>query len=132
VLRYRAAPVDDWFAEGDLLPYWGGLRVVHLPGHTEGHCGFYSQAHDLLFSGDLFASYFFNVHLPPPILNTAPHLVAGSLRRVREMAPGRIVPNHYDFPDGRLHRRRFDRLHERVVRLEARVGAAARPGDARR
>jgi glyoxylase-like metal-dependent hydrolase (beta-lactamase superfamily II) len=132
VLRYRAAPVDDWFAEGDLLPYWGGLRVVHLPGHTEGHCGFYSQAHDLLFSGDLFASYFFNVHLPPPILNTAPHLVAGSLRRVREMAPGRIVPNHYDFPDGRLHRRRFDRLHEWVVRLEARVGAAARPGDARR
>jgi glyoxylase-like metal-dependent hydrolase (beta-lactamase superfamily II) len=118
VLHYRAAPIDAWFAEGDLLPFWGGLRVVHLPGHTEGHCGFYSEAHDLLFTGDLFASYFFNLHLPAPILNTAPQLIPASLRRVRQMAPGRIVPNHYDFPDGRLHRRRFDRLYGRVVQAQ--------------
>ncbi|MBV8200249.1 MAG: MBL fold metallo-hydrolase [Acidobacteria bacterium] len=126
VLRYRAAPIDEWFAEGDLLPFWGGLRVVHLPGHTEGHCGFYSEAHDLLFTGDLFASYFFNLHLPAPILNSAPRLIPASLRRVRQMAPGRIVPNHYDFPDGRLHRRRFDRLYGRVVPPEA--GAAEAGG----
>ena len=33
------------------------LRVIHLPGHTQGHCGFYSQRFSLLFTGDLFASY---------------------------------------------------------------------------
>jgi glyoxylase-like metal-dependent hydrolase (beta-lactamase superfamily II) len=114
-LRYRAAPIDAWFADGDLLPFWGGLRVIHLPGHSEGHCGFYSEAHDLLFTGDLFASYFFKLHLPPPILNSVPELISGSLERVRAMAPGRILPNHYDFPDGRLHRRRFDRLYQRVA-----------------
>jgi len=128
VLRYRAAPVDAWFDEGDLLPFWGGLKVVHLPGHTEGHCGFYSAAHDLLFTGDLFASYFFNLHLPAPILNSAPQLIPGSLRRVREMSPGRIVPNHYDFPDGRLHRRRFDRLCHRVVGPAPAQPAPVQPG----
>ena len=57
----QPAIIDVPIADGDELPFWGGLRVVHLPGHTLGHCGFYSKAHDLLFSGDLFASYFFNV-----------------------------------------------------------------------
>jgi len=115
LLRYRPTRIDRFLADGDELPFWGGLRVVHLPGHTAGHCGFYSARHDLLFSGDLFASYFFNVHLPPPILNTAPHLIPGSLRRARALNPRHIVPQHYDVLDGELHRRRFDRLCGRVL-----------------
>ena len=75
-----------------------------------GHCGFYSRPHDLLFSGDLFASYFFNVHLPPAILNSAPQLIAGSLEKARRLDPRLMVPQHYDVLDGVLHRRRFDRL----------------------
>jgi glyoxylase-like metal-dependent hydrolase (beta-lactamase superfamily II) len=122
-LRYRAAPVDAWFGDGELLPFWGGLRVVHLPGHSEGHCGFLSERHDLLFSGDLFASYFFNCHLPPPILNSVPELIPRSLRRVRELAPGRILPNHYDFADGGLHRQRFDALCRRLGVAAANPGA---------
>jgi glyoxylase-like metal-dependent hydrolase (beta-lactamase superfamily II) len=115
LVRYRPARIDEHFAEGDVLPFWGGLRVLHLPGHTAGHCGFYSARHDLLFSGDLFASYFFNTHLPPPILNTQPELIPASLRRVQRLAPRWIVPCHYDFLDGDLHRRRFDRLAARIL-----------------
>jgi glyoxylase-like metal-dependent hydrolase (beta-lactamase superfamily II) len=125
VLRYRAAPLAGHFEDGDLLPYWGGLRVVHLPGHTEGHCGFYSERHDLLFAGDLFASYFFNLNLPPPILNSVPHLIPASLDRVAALAPGRILPNHYDFPDANLHRRRFDRLVRRLTARRQQRGAEA-------
>jgi hypothetical protein len=69
----------------------------------------------LLFSGDLFASYFFNVHLPPPILNTAPQLIPGSLRRALALNPRLMVPQHYDFLDGELHRRRFDHLCARLL-----------------
>lgn len=115
ILRYRPVKIDRLIADGDELPFWGGLRVVHLPGHTLGHCGFYSVRHDLLFSGDLFASYFFNTHLPPPILNAAPHLLHDSLKRVIQLNPRFIVPQHYDILDAELHRRRFDRLCERVL-----------------
>ena len=99
--------IDRFIHDGDELPFWGGLRVVHFPGHTEGHCGFYSQRHNLLFSGDLFASYFFAVHLPPPILNARPELIPGSLRKARSLDARYIVPQHYDILDGELHRRRF-------------------------
>lgn len=115
----RPARIDVPIADGDELPFWGGLRVVHLPGHTRGHCGFYSEAHDLLFSGDLFASYFFNVHLPPPILNSAPELIPGSLDKARLINPRLMVPQHYDVLDGALHRRRFDRLVAGRLRASA-------------
>ena len=64
-----------------------GCACVHLPGHTRGHCGFYSARHDLLFSGDLFASYFWNTHRPPPILNSVPERFAESFRRVADARP---------------------------------------------
>ena len=101
--------IDVPLADGDELPFWGGLKVVHLPGHTLGHCGFYSARHDVLFSGDLFASYFFNAHLPPAILNSAPELIPASFEKARQLSPRFIVPQHYDILDGELHRRRFRR-----------------------
>lgn len=64
LFRYRATRTDQSLSDGEELPYWGGLRVIHLPGHTAGHCGFYSAKHDLLFSGDMFASSTFIARLP--------------------------------------------------------------------
>jgi glyoxylase-like metal-dependent hydrolase (beta-lactamase superfamily II) len=126
LLRIGApARIDVPLADGDELPFWGGLRVVHLPGHTHGHCGFYSAPRDLLFCGDLFASYFFNVHLPPPMLNSAPALIPGSLEKARQLNPRLMVPQHYDVLDGELHRRRFDAM---LARRERRRTERARIG----
>jgi hypothetical protein len=76
-----------------------------------------------LFCGDLFASYFFNTHLPPPILNSRPELIPESLEKTRQLNPRLMVPQHYDFLDGLLHRRRFDAMMERRAarRYPARV-----------
>ncbi len=110
--RYRAAAIDEFIKDGQELPFWGGLRVIHLPGHTRGHCGFYSAKHNLLFSGDMFASYFFNVHKPPAILNSAPEQFPASVEKVRQLAPRLMLPGHYDCRDGDRHRRRFCRLYQ--------------------
>ena len=108
--RYKAGAIDEFIVDGQELPFWGGLRVVHLPGHSAGHCGFFSVRHHLLFSGDMFASYFFNVHRPPAILNSVPERFPSSVAKIRRLAPRLLVPNHYDVLDGELHRRRFCRL----------------------
>lgn len=110
LFRYRTATIDEFITAGQELPFWGGLRVIHLPGHTRGHCGFYSAPHDLLFSGDMFASYFFNVHRPPAILNSVPEYFPASVEKIRALSPRLIIPSHYDFHDGELHRRRFCQL----------------------
>ena len=56
LFNYRPAGIDEFLSEGQTLPFWGGLQVIHLPGHTLGHCGFYSIQHQLLFCGDMMAS----------------------------------------------------------------------------
>ncbi len=110
LFRYRTVSIDQSLVPDVELPYWGGLRVLHLPGHTEGHCGFYSERFNLLFSGDLFASYWFSTHRPPVFLNSCPGKIEASLRRAKALAPRYIIPNHYDRPDGEWHRRKFDGL----------------------
>lgn len=111
--RYKPVEIDTTFSDGDELPFWGGLQVVHLPGHTEGHCGFYSAKHDLLFCGDMFASHFFNVHRPPAILNSAPQQLRASYEKMCGLNARLIVPSHCDTLDGKLHRERFDALCRR-------------------
>ncbi|MBL9188068.1 MAG: MBL fold metallo-hydrolase [Opitutaceae bacterium] len=108
--RYRALPIDVPLADGDELPFWGGLRVVHLPGHTLGHCGFYSAKHDLLFTADLWARFMMVVQVSPPIFTAAPELVAPSFRKARALGARRIVPNHYGKPGALRLRRIFENL----------------------
>jgi len=112
LFRYRAAAIDEFLSDGQELPFWGGLRVIYLPGHTAGHCGFYSAKHGLLFSGDMFASYFFNLHKPPAILNTVPEQFIESVRKIHRLNPRWLVPSHYDYLNGALHRRRFAKLFD--------------------
>ena len=108
--RYRGVPIDRALTPDEELPWWGGLRVIHLPGHSDGHCGFYSARFDLLFSGDLFASYWFSTHRPPFILNSCPEKFPASFYQVAKLNPRAILPNHYSGLDGERHRRNFDSL----------------------
>jgi glyoxylase-like metal-dependent hydrolase (beta-lactamase superfamily II) len=108
---YRPAAIDEFLTDGQQLPFWGGLQVIHLPGHTLGHCGFFSARHNLLFCGDMMASYCFSLHKPAAILNYAPELLPASAERIRRLRPRWIVPMHFDFIDGERNRRNFARLY---------------------
>ena len=44
--------VDDAFPDGAELAVGGGLRVVHTPGHTPGHCSFLHTRAGVLLTGD--------------------------------------------------------------------------------
>jgi glyoxylase-like metal-dependent hydrolase (beta-lactamase superfamily II) len=122
VLRYRPVLIDKPLVLGMDLPFLGGLRVIHLPGHTAGHCGFYSQRFNFLFSGDLFASYWFSAHLPPRFLNSCPELFGASLQRVQELSPRYLFPNHASGTNGAWHRRNFDRLAKKYLARDSGAG----------
>jgi len=112
VTRYCPVKIDVDLKDGDELPFWGGLRVVHLPGHTLGHCGFYSKKHDLLFSGDLWVRFMMRTQSSPRIFSDAPELVWASMKKARTIGARWIVPGHFDFPDAARLRRRFEELCE--------------------
>lgn len=67
------------------------ISVTHTPGHSPGHCCFYEQARNYLFSGDLIYKGCLDVFYP----STDPLLFFHSIRRVKEMAITRIFPAHH-------------------------------------
>jgi glyoxylase-like metal-dependent hydrolase (beta-lactamase superfamily II) len=116
--------IDVPLADGDELPFWGGLRVVHLPGHTVGHCGFFSARHRVLFCGDLVTCHLPKASVPPPIFNSAPELIPASLQKAHGLGARYLVPQHHYFFDPEKHQRRFERL---LVRIATRRAERARP-----
>lgn len=49
--------VDATFSEGDVLEVGGGLRVLHTPGHTPGHCSFLHEPSGVLITGDALMNW---------------------------------------------------------------------------
>lgn len=110
VTGYSPVKIDVPIADGDELPFWGGLRVVHLPGHTLGHCGFYAARHDVLFSGDLWVRFWMRTQTSPRIFSDDVSMVPASMRKARAIGARWIVPGHYDRPSVAGLRRRFEDL----------------------
>ncbi len=46
------APVGRTLEDGELLPWHGGLEIIHVPGHTPGNICLYLKSHRLLIAGD--------------------------------------------------------------------------------
>ena len=54
----KAPPVLEaqTYGDGDVLEVPGGLRAVHTPGHTGGHCSLLAEGAGVLFAGDALAT----------------------------------------------------------------------------
>jgi len=50
--RFPAAPVGETFSDGQLIPFAGGLRVIHTPGHSPGHASYLHEQSGVLITGD--------------------------------------------------------------------------------
>ncbi|HHE71125.1 MAG TPA: MBL fold metallo-hydrolase [Chloroflexi bacterium] len=50
--RRRPCHVDRGLQDGEVLPIWGGLQVLHVPGHTPGSLALFAPDRGLLLSGD--------------------------------------------------------------------------------
>lgn len=114
VTRYTPPAIDVPIADGDVLPFWGGLRVVHLPGHTVGHCGFHSAKSDVLFSGDLWVRFLMRTQASPRIFTDVPELVLPSLRQARAIGARWVIPGHYGFPNATRLKARFETLCDEI------------------
>lgn len=50
------AKVTETVADGDVLPFFGGITVIFTPGHTPGHISLYLNATKTLITGDATVS----------------------------------------------------------------------------
>lgn len=91
LLPYRVPKVDRWFNDGDQIK---GLKVIALPGHTDGHCGFLLPEEKLLLAGDLFTNHFGRPSMPPRIFNDDHAMVQRSLTKAAALDLEGVYLNH--------------------------------------
>lgn len=115
VLRFEPLIVTRWFDDQTEFPIWHGLRAIHLPGHTDGHMGLYSESRKLLFCADLIASFARISHFPPNFLNTHPEQIPASVAKALALDPGGILPNHCDAAMPAEHLRRLRLLQKKKL-----------------
>jgi glyoxylase-like metal-dependent hydrolase (beta-lactamase superfamily II) len=57
MFRFPPAQVDEFLADGQVLPVLGGLRVIETFGHTPGHVSFWLPSAGALFVGDSMVAW---------------------------------------------------------------------------
>ncbi|MDB9741541.1 MBL fold metallo-hydrolase [Akkermansiaceae bacterium] len=112
LLGFKPFTPDRLLDDGDEIEIWHGLRTIHLPGHTRGHCGFYCEKLQLLFSADLFASYQNFTHLPSEFFNDNSREIPTSIEKALALDLKGVLPNHGDCASPAVHLKRLKKLFE--------------------
>jgi len=94
MLRFQPFAPDRWVEDGEIFPILGGLKVVHLSGHTAGHTGYFCESRRLLFCGDLFASYGPLSHRPPAVFNEDSAAARRSITKALSLDLQGVLPHH--------------------------------------
>ena len=87
----HARPIVD----GEELPVFGGLRVVHTPGHTPGSICLYSPAGRFVIVGDLLQRVRGNVALPNAFFSDDMDEARKSIARLAALDVETILFSHY-------------------------------------
>lgn len=93
--RYEHVGVDLRLEEGNVIPAFGGLVVVHLPGHTAGSVALYQPDRRLLFSGDTIRNERGVLEGPPPQFTPDVALALGKIReKILPLEFDALLPGH--------------------------------------
>jgi glyoxylase-like metal-dependent hydrolase (beta-lactamase superfamily II) len=116
---------DRWLADGATLDLGSRtLRVIHTPGHTQGHVVFHDEAGSSLFAGDHVLPHITpSIGFQPAITRTALRDYMGSLRLLLALPDSRLLPAHGPVCES-THDRVTELLAHHESRLEQALGVA--------
>ncbi|WP_344902222.1 MBL fold metallo-hydrolase [Paenibacillus hodogayensis] len=97
--------VNRVVVDGELLPFGGGLRVIHTPGHTPGHISLYHEPSRTLIAGDAMVVH--NGELLGPNPQNTPDMETAiqSLQKFKNFDVRSVVCYHGGLFEGDLHGR---------------------------
>lgn len=57
--------VDEKLKDNDVLPFAGGIRIIHTPGHSAGHIALLLEKRGILIGGDICSNVFSKLNYTP-------------------------------------------------------------------
>jgi glyoxylase-like metal-dependent hydrolase (beta-lactamase superfamily II) len=95
----KVSPITEFrtYEDGEVLAGASGLRAVHTPGHTAGHCSLLAERAGVLFAGDALATVSFLTGATGPQLvpfNEDGSAARESLSRLEPLEASTVVVGH--------------------------------------
>lgn len=87
-------PVDRTLQDGEVLPFGGGITIIHTPGHTPGHICLYLSRSKVLISGDALAVQNGCLVPGPAGLNLDTELARRSLGKLADLDVSFVICYH--------------------------------------
>jgi glyoxylase-like metal-dependent hydrolase (beta-lactamase superfamily II) len=89
------APDATPLVDGDVVPAFGGLHVIHTPGHTPGSICLYSPSRRLIIVGDILQRLKGEVTYPNYLFTDDMGLARRSIARLADLDIETILFSHY-------------------------------------
>lgn len=89
------ARVDEILADGDELPAFGGMRIIHAPGHTAGSISVHFPERGLLLVGDAMQYKFGRLMLPSRVFTQDMSAAAESIRKLARLQFETLCFSHF-------------------------------------
>lgn len=86
--------VDRTLEDGEVLPFCGGITVIHTPGHTPGHISLYHQRSKTLIAGDALVLRAGRLAPPDPHQTLDMDLAIQSLQKLTRYEIERVICYH--------------------------------------
>lgn len=93
--RNKSVDVDVKLKEGDVIDCLGGLKVIHIPGHTVGSIALYQKERGIIFTGDTIRNENGVLEGPPLQFTPEPERSYFNIRyKICELPFEIIMPGH--------------------------------------
>jgi glyoxylase-like metal-dependent hydrolase (beta-lactamase superfamily II) len=86
--------VDRTVVDGEILPYCGGIQVIHVPGHTPGHLCLYLAPVKTLVTGDALFVENGNLVPAPSLFNADTPMALASLKKLTRFDIETVISYH--------------------------------------
>ncbi len=93
-MKNQKNTVDRTLTDGEVLPYCGGIQVIHTPGHTPGHICLYHLASKTLIAGDSLFVDGDTLTPAPAFINADATLAISSLKKLTQFDVARVIAYH--------------------------------------
>lgn len=105
-MKSQKYKVDRTVEDGEILPYCGGIQIIHTPGHTPGHICLYHRATRTLIAGDSLFVDGGKLAPAPAFINADTPMALSSLKKLLRCDVASIIAYHggifQDSPNERL------------------------------
>ncbi|TQR44457.1 MBL fold metallo-hydrolase [Paenibacillus popilliae] len=113
---HPSANVTRLITDNEVLPYCGGIHIIHTPGHTAGHVSIYLERSRILIAGDAMISVDGMLQGPVPHATLDMDSAIHSLSKLAKYPIDTVICYHGGLSEQNIHHQILQLSHSSITK----------------